>query len=58
MAAIVMRMWLANFAYRVNLDWWIFLLAGALAVIIALLTISLQAFKAAIANPADSPRYE
>jgi putative ABC transport system permease protein len=57
-ATIFMRMWLANYAYRVRLDWWIFLMAGALAVIIALLTISLQAFKAAIANPADSLRYE
>lgn len=54
----IMRNWLANFAYRIDLDWWVFLLAGGLVMIIALLTVSTQAFRAAILNPARSLRQE
>jgi putative ABC transport system permease protein len=50
--------WLQSFAYRVEMSWWIFVLAGGIALIIALLTISLQAIKAATANPVESLRYE
>jgi putative ABC transport system permease protein len=53
-----MHNWLNDFAYRINLSWWIFLLAGAWASLIALLTVSFQAIKAAIANPVKSLRTE
>ena len=53
-----MSKWLEDFAYRVNISWWIFAIAGALALIIAMLTVSLQAIKAAIANPVKSLRTE
>jgi putative ABC transport system permease protein len=50
--------WLQDYAYRVNMSWWIFLLAAVLALIIALVTISFQAIKAAMANPVKSLRSE
>ncbi len=53
-----MHSWLQHFAYRTPIAWWIFLLAGALATAVALLTISFQAVKAAMANPAKSLRTE
>jgi putative ABC transport system permease protein len=53
-----MHKWLEGFAYRINIDWWIFILAGALAILIALLTVSFQAIRAAIANPVKSLRTE
>jgi putative ABC transport system permease protein len=53
-----MHTWLQDFAYRVNIGWWIFILAGASALLIALITISFQAVKAAIANPIKSLRTE
>jgi len=53
-----MHSWLSGFAYRVNVSWWIFLLAGMLAALIAMLTISYQAIKAAITNPVKSLRSE
>jgi putative ABC transport system permease protein len=53
-----MNKWLQDFYYRVNISWWIFLGAGLLAVIVALVTISFHAIKAAIANPAKSLRTE
>ena len=52
----ILHNWLQNFAYRINISWWIFLSAGALAVFIALSTISVQTIKAALANPADNLR--
>jgi putative ABC transport system permease protein len=54
----IMHNWLQDFAYRINISWWIFLTAGLLAVIIALGTISFQAIKAAIASPVKSLRTE
>jgi putative ABC transport system permease protein len=54
----VMDKWLADFAYRTPITWWIFLLAGILALLIALITVSFQAVKAAIANPVRSLRTE
>ena len=50
--------WLTGFAYRINISWWMFLLAGFLAMVIALATISVQAVKAAMANPVKSLRTE
>ena len=54
----VMHEWLQNFAYRINIYWWVFVIAGITALIIALITISFQAIKAAIANPVKSLRTE
>ncbi|MHC8948024.1 ABC transporter permease [Sphingobacterium hungaricum] len=53
-----MSKWLEDFAYRIDISWWIFLVAGLIAIGIALLTISYQALKAAFANPVDSLRDE
>jgi putative ABC transport system permease protein len=53
-----MHSWLKDFAYRTSLSWWIFLLAGILAIVIAVITISFQAIKAAITNPIKSMRTE
>ncbi len=53
-----MNKWLEGFAYKTTMNWWIFALAGITALIIALLTVSWQSFKAAIANPVDSLRDE
>ena len=50
--------WLQDFAYRININLWIFIAAGIGAMLIALLTISFQAIKAAIANPINSLRIE
>ena len=50
--------WLQNFAYRIDIPWWIFLVAGAAAIGIAFLTISFQSVKAALANPVKSLRSE
>jgi putative ABC transport system permease protein len=53
-----MSKWLESFAYKTSLSWWIFALSGALALIIAWLTVSLQCWKAATRNPVESLRYE
>ncbi|HTQ66895.1 MAG TPA: ABC transporter permease [Puia sp.] len=57
-AWIVMNNWLEDFAYRIHIRWWIFAVAGFLAIIIAILTVSIQALKAAVANPVKSLRTE
>ena len=57
-AWIFMKKWLLNFAYQTNISAWIFLLAGASALFVALFTISVHAMKAASANPAESLKYE
>jgi putative ABC transport system permease protein len=54
----VMHNWLRDFAYRVSIQWWIFLVAGVLAAAVALVTISFQAIRAALANPVKSLRSE
>ena len=54
----VMKIWLQDFVYRIDIHWWIFLVAGIIALVIALLTISFQAVKAALANPVSSLRNE
>lgn len=53
-----MNQWLQDFAYRIVIEWWVFLLAGILALLIALVTVSFQAIKAALANPVKSLRTE
>ncbi len=53
-----MNNWLQNFAYRINISWWMFALSGGIALVIALSTVSFQAIKAATANPVNSLRYE
>jgi putative ABC transport system permease protein len=53
-----MNKWLQNFAYRADLSWPVFALAGGSALLIALLTVSTQAIKAALANPVEALRYE
>lgn len=57
-AWFAMDKWLEKFAYRIEIEWWMFLLAGAAAITIALLTVGYQAIKAAIANPVKSLRTE
>ena len=58
LAYYVMHTWLQDFAYRIDIGYWIFIIAGLLAIVIALATISFQAIKAAIANPVKSLRTE
>ncbi|MFD1139880.1 ABC transporter permease [Larkinella insperata] len=58
LAWYAMNQWLDNFAYKTAIDWWIFALAGSLAVGIALLTVSFQSIKAALVNPVKSLRSE
>jgi putative ABC transport system permease protein len=53
-----MNKWLQNFAYRIGLGWWVFALAGSIALFIALLTVSFQSYRAAGKNPVDALRYE
>jgi putative ABC transport system permease protein len=55
---LAMNKWLQNFAYRVGIGWWIFLLSTLLALFIALLTITYHAFMAALNNPVETLRYE
>ncbi len=57
-AWLAMRSWLQNYEYRTTIHWWIFALAGALALIVALLTVSFQAIKTALANPIKALRSE
>jgi putative ABC transport system permease protein len=53
-----MHTWLQNFAYRIDISWWVFVIAGMIAILIALFTISFKAIKAALANPVKSLRTE
>ncbi len=53
-----MNKWLEDFAYRIDIQWWMFAIAGLAAVVIALLTVSWQAIRAALVNPVDSLRDE
>ena len=58
LAWIFMNNWLQDFAYRINISWWIFAVSGIIALLIALITVSFQAIKAALANPVKSLRSE
>jgi putative ABC transport system permease protein len=57
-AYFAMNIWLQDFAYRIEIGWWLFAAAAGAALLIALLTVSAQAIKAALANPVESLRYE
>ncbi|MDE5423175.1 ABC transporter permease [Ancylomarina sp. DW003] len=57
-AYYVIDKWLENFAYKTELSWWVFVLAGLIAMCIALLTVSVQSWRAATRNPVESLRYE
>jgi putative ABC transport system permease protein len=58
LAWYLMTKWLQDFAYRINIQWWVLVLAGVAALFIAFITVSFQSIKAAIANPVDSLKNE
>jgi putative ABC transport system permease protein len=53
-----MSKWLQDFAYRIDIQWWVFVLAAGIALLVATITISFQSIKAALANPVKSLRSE
>lgn len=55
---LIMNRWLQDFAYRISIHWWVFGIAGILAILIAVITISFQAIRAALANPVKALRSE
>ena len=57
-AYFAMKKWLGNFAYHIEISWWMFAIAAVLSVMVVVLTISYQSYRAAIKNPAKSLRYE
>ncbi len=58
LAYLFIDRWLQDFAFRVDISWWIFLMAGLAALVIAWLTVSYQSIRAALTNPVDALRYE
>lgn len=58
LAWFIMNRWLENYEYRIEMQWWMFIIAGALALVISLFTVSFQAIKAALSNPTKSLRTE
>ena len=57
-AYFIMSKWLEDFAYRIEMGWWMFLFSGSIALVIALVTVSFHAIKTAMLNPVKSLRYE
>jgi putative ABC transport system permease protein len=57
-AYYVVDKWLSNFPFKVQMSWWVFVLAGTIALVVALLTLSYQSWRAATRNPVESLRYE
>jgi putative ABC transport system permease protein len=55
---LIMNKWLQNYAYRIHISWWMFAMAGLFSILIALVTVSYQIIKAAVANPVKSLRTE
>jgi putative ABC transport system permease protein len=55
---LMMHRWLQDYAYRINMGWWVFMIAAVITVVIAFLTVSMQAIRAALANPVKSLRTE
>jgi putative ABC transport system permease protein len=53
-----MNSWLQDFAYRIQIQWWVLAVAGCAAILIAFVTISFQSIKAALTNPVESLRSE
>ncbi|MFN7116267.1 MAG: ABC transporter permease [Saprospiraceae bacterium] len=58
LAWYAMNQWLENFAYRIDIQWWVFVMVGVLGIVIALATVSFQAIRAAVANPVESLKNE
>ena len=58
LAVVLMNSWLQNFAYKVELHWWIFVGSAFISLLIALLTVSYQAIRAALVNPVKSLKTE
>jgi len=58
LAWYAMHTWLQDFAYRISIGWWVFVVAALAATLIALITVSFQAIKAAVSNPVKSLRTE
>jgi putative ABC transport system permease protein len=58
LAGYFMNVWLQGFAFRIPLSWWIFAVSGGVALMIAMITISVQAFQSAVTNPVKSLRSE
>jgi putative ABC transport system permease protein len=58
LAWVMMHQWLLQYAYRIGVEWWIFVVAGLLAVLIALVTVSAHSIRAALTNPARTLRSE
>jgi putative ABC transport system permease protein len=58
LAWYMMNIWLQDFVYRIQIQWWVFIFAALIAIFIAIVTISSQAIRAAIANPVNSLRSE
>ena len=54
----VVNQWIQDFAYRIDIEWWVFAVSGLVGVLIALATVSSQAFKAALMNPVKSLKSE
>jgi putative ABC transport system permease protein len=54
----IMKGWLMDFAFRISIHWWVFILAGSVAILIALLTVSYQAIKVAVSKPMTNLRTE
>ena len=54
----IMNGWLSDFAFRISINWWVFVLAGSVAILIALLTVSYQAIKVAVSKPMANLRTE
>jgi putative ABC transport system permease protein len=57
-AYYAMSRWLQNYAYHISINWWVFVFAGGTALFISLITVSIQAIKAAASNPVKSLRNE
>lgn len=57
-AWLAMQHWLKGFIYKTEISWWIFALSGTMALLIAIITVSFQSWKAATINPVESIRYE
>jgi len=53
-----MHKWLQNFAYHINISWWLFALGGTMVMIITMLTVGFQSYRAARKNPVEALRYE
>ena len=58
MAYYAINIWLENFAYRIDVGWMVFAVSGIIALVVALMTVSVHAIRAALANPVESLRYE